>query len=96
MAEYFSQNNFDNSVSYIVSKFTAGDKLYCSNPPIIAMANIMIDKKEGALKYLDIAMEYRNEDLPVLMLSPVFAPLHSNEHFTMLAKQLNIHINPNN
>lgn len=93
MAEYFSQNNFDNSISYIISKFAAGDKLFCSNPPIIAMAHILINRKEGALRYLDIAMEYRNEDLPVLMLSPVFAPLHSDEHFTNLANQLNVQVN---
>ena len=93
MSEYFDHNDFNNSVSYIVTKFAAGDKLYCSNPPIIAMAHILINKKEGALKYLDIAMEYRNEDLPVLILSLVFKPLHDNNHYLKLIKQLNLSLN---
>ncbi|HSH20673.1 MAG TPA: helix-turn-helix domain-containing protein, partial [Draconibacterium sp.] len=38
MAEYFEQQDFDNSINFIISKFVAGDKLYCSNPPIVAMA----------------------------------------------------------
>ncbi len=93
MAEYFQQNDFNNSVNYIISKFAAGDKLYCSNPPIIAMAHILVNRKEGALKYLEIAREYRNEDLPVLMLSPVFEPLYSEERYLGLANQLNVSIN---
>ncbi len=90
MADYFSRNNFDSSVNYIISKFAAGDKLYCSNPPIIAMAHIMVNRKDGALNYLDIALEYRNEDLPVLILSPVFAPLYDNEHFLSLTHRLKV------
>ncbi|WP_320110400.1 helix-turn-helix domain-containing protein [Draconibacterium orientale] len=92
MAAYFEANDFANSIDFILTKFTAGDKLYCSNPPIIAMAHLLVDRKQGALDYLDIAYEYRNEDLPVLMLHPVFEAVKNNERYVTLANELGVTI----
>ncbi|MCY1718951.1 helix-turn-helix domain-containing protein [Prolixibacteraceae bacterium Z1-6] len=92
MAEYFEQNDFSNSISFILTKFTAGDKLYCSNPPIIAMAHTLIHKKEGALEYLELALKYRNEDLPVLMLHPVFAEIDSEPRYIDITNQVGVTI----
>ncbi|WP_319482246.1 helix-turn-helix domain-containing protein [uncultured Draconibacterium sp.] len=92
MAEFFEVNDFNHSVDFILTKFTAGDKLYCSNPPIIAMAHLLVDRKQGALDYLDIAYEYRNEDLPVLMLHPVFGRVKNDERYITLADELGVTI----
>lgn len=94
LEKYFRYNNFHDSVNFFLKRYMAGDKLYCANPPIVAMAHLMAGKKEGALDYLDIAMEYRNEDLPVLIASPVFSPLHSNPHYLNLAHRLNVSVQP--
>ena len=92
LSEFFEINDFNNSVDFILTKFTAGDKLYCSNPPIIAMAHLLVDRKQGALDYLDIAYEYRNEDLPVLMLHPVFGRVKNDERYITLADELGVTI----
>lgn len=92
MAEYFGTENFSNSINHILTKFTAGDKLFCSNPPIIAMAHTLVHKKEGALEYLELALKYRNEDLPVLMLHPVFAEISSELRYTHIANQIGVTI----
>ena len=92
MAEYFGNENFSNSINYILTKFTAGDKLFCSNPPIIAMAHTLVQKKEGALEYLELALKYRNEDLPVLMLHPVFAEISSELRYIHIASQVGVSI----
>lgn len=90
MAEYFGKENFSNSINHILTKFTAGDKLFCSNPPIIAMAHTLVHKNEGALEYLELALKYRNEDLPVLMIHPVFAEISSELRYTNIANQVGI------
>jgi len=92
MSEYFDHNDFDHSIDFILSKFTAGDKLYCSNPPIIAMAHVLVYKTEGALEYLELALKYKNEDLPVLMLHPVFDDINTEPRYISIAEQVGITI----
>jgi len=92
MSEYFDHNDFDHSIDFILSKFTAGDKLYCSNPPIIAMAHELVHKSEGALEYLELALKYKNEDLPVLMLHPIFDEMNNEPRYISIAEQVGISI----
>lgn len=90
MADYFEQETFKNSVNYWLSRVTAGSKLYCSNPSIVAMAHMIVDDREGAVNYLEFAYKYLNEDLPLLMLHPVFFSLHDDPRFIKIAKATGI------
>ncbi|GAB7087043.1 helix-turn-helix domain-containing protein [Marinifilum fragile] len=92
MADYFAQENFKNSINYWLSKATGGSNLYCSNPSIIAMAHLLVNKKEGALEYLEYAYEYRNEDLPILMMNPIFKNLYDEPRFKAIASKLNVEL----
>lgn len=85
MADYYAQETFNSAVKYWLSKVTAGSKLYCSNPSIIAMAHLLVEDREGAMDYLEFAYQYRNEDLPMLMLRPVFSALHDDPRFMQIA-----------
>ncbi len=54
---------------------------FCSNPMLISMVQMLVDDKQGALEFLDIALEYKNEDLPVMITYPDFYALHENPKF---------------
>ncbi|MDU8885608.1 helix-turn-helix domain-containing protein [Yeosuana sp. MJ-SS3] len=90
MAKYFENENFDNSVNHWLLEATTGSKLYCSNPSIIAIAHLFVNQKEGALDYLELAYKYKNEDLPLIMLNPVFKNLYDEPRFNKIAHKVGI------
>ncbi|MEJ2112706.1 MAG: helix-turn-helix domain-containing protein [Flavobacteriaceae bacterium] len=90
MAKYYENENFDNSVNHWLLEATAGSKLYCSNPSIIAMAHLFVNQKEEALDYLELAYKYKNEDLPLIMLNPVFKNLYDEPRFINIAHKVGI------
>ena len=46
----------------------------------------------GALEYLELALKYKNEDLPVLMLHPVFDDINTEPRYISIAEQVGITI----
>ncbi|MBK3516583.1 helix-turn-helix domain-containing protein [Carboxylicivirga marina] len=90
MAEYFNGHDFNTSINYWLTQATGGSKLYCSNPSIIAMAHTLVDLDDGVIEYLDLALKFKNEDLPMLIQSPVFKPYYNHTQFTKIVAELDI------
>lgn len=72
MADYFRQADFDTSVRHWLQEATKTQKLYCSNPSVIAMAFMTADHQTMAMEYLEYAYDLKNEELPITLLHPVF------------------------
>ena len=90
MADMYINESFDTSINYWLEGATKGDKLYCSNPTVIAEAHMFVDKKQGALEYLETAYEYHNEDLPIYLLQPHFYSLHYEPRFIDIVKKTGV------
>ncbi len=90
MADYFQDAQFDNAVRHWLQEATKTQKLYCSNPSVIAMAFMLHDHRTVALEYLEYSYTMRNEELPLLILHPVFDSLRGTLPFEMIVQQLNV------
>ncbi len=90
MADIYSNESFDNSISYWLEGATKGEELYCSNPTVIAQAHMFIDKKKGALEYLEVAYKYHNEDLPIYILEPHFYSLYNEPRFKDIVEKTGV------
>ena len=90
MADIYSNESFDNSISYWLEGATKGEELYCSNPTVIAQAHMFIDKKQGALEYLEVAYKYHNEDLPIYLLEPHFYSLYNEPRFKDIVQKTGV------
>jgi len=90
MADIYSNESFDNSISYWLEGAIKEEELYCSNPTVIAQAHMFIDKKQGALEYLEVAYKYRNEDLPIYLLEPHFYSLYNEPRFIDIVKKTGV------
>ena len=94
-AEYLGNNSFENSMRFMLEKTKTDNPVYCSNPTILALATSLIEDKEQALNYLDIAFKYRHEDLPLSLLRPHYKTYHSNERFKSFAQNIDVLIGSN-
>ena len=54
---------------------------------------MFVNKNEGALEYLELAFEVKNEDLPRMMQRPHFAPLYNESRFKELAEKVGVILN---
>ncbi len=90
MADIYSNESFDNSISYWLVGATKGEELYCSNPTVIAQAHMFINKKQGALEYLEVAYKYHNEDLPIYILEPHFYSLYNEPRFKDIVEKTGV------
>ncbi len=90
MAEYFVAYGIENALNHWLSLATKGSELLCSNPTIIAQAHMFVNKNEGALEYLELAFEVKNEDLPIMLQRPHFAPLYNQPRFKALAQKVGV------
>ncbi|NOQ92811.1 MAG: helix-turn-helix domain-containing protein [Flavobacteriaceae bacterium] len=90
MASVYANSTFDDSINYWLEGATKGEELYCSNPPVIAQAHMFVNKEQEALKYLEIAYKYRNEDLPKYLLHPHFYSLHNDSRFKNIVNKTGV------
>jgi len=90
MADLYSNESFDNSINYWLKGATKGEELYCSNPTVIAQAHMFVDKKQGALEYLELAYKYHNEDLPIYILEPHFYSLYHEPRFKEIVQKTGV------
>lgn len=90
MAEYFKANAVEKALHHWLELATTGESLLCSNPTIIAQAQMFVNEKEGALEYLELAFEVKNEDLPTMLLRPHFSPLQNEPRFKELVKKVGV------
>ncbi|NQU52965.1 MAG: helix-turn-helix domain-containing protein [Bacteroidetes bacterium] len=90
MAEYFKANAVEKALNHWIELAIKGESLLCSNPTIIAQAQMFVNEKEGALEYLELAFEVKNEDLPIMLQRPHFFPLHDEPRFKELVKKVGV------
>lgn len=93
MAQLYLNEPFEIALKYWIDKATSLSPQYCSNPTIIAQAYVFIDEKEEAMKYLEIAFENHDEELPFKLLQPHFSSLQSYSKFQKIAKNVGVVLN---
>ncbi|WP_439182248.1 helix-turn-helix domain-containing protein [Carboxylicivirga taeanensis] len=92
LVEYYQRESFDRSIDYWLKQTTTGEKMYCSNPAIIAMVHLFVDDKDGAMDYLEFAYKYKDPDLPFIILLPSFNKLTDTPRFMAIAEQVGVQI----
>lgn len=93
MAEFFGTNGVNLSLNHWLDGAIQDSTLLCSNPTIIAQAYMFVEKREETLQFLERAYEFKNEDLPIMLLRPHFEPLHTNPRFKELMKKVGVSLN---
>ena len=66
---------------------------FCTYPVLIAQVYMLINKKQKALEYLELAYKYHYEYLPILLFKPDFIELHNEPRFKALVKNTGISMN---
>ena len=89
-ADIYATETIDVALRFWLEKAKSETPQYCSNPSIIALAHLFVDDPQGALEYLDIAYQYKNEDLPVMLLRPSWSVIYDEPRFRELAKKVNV------
>ncbi|WP_158275591.1 helix-turn-helix domain-containing protein [Marinilabilia rubra] len=92
LVRIYENESFEKGIRYWLKQTTSGDKLYCSNPSIIAMVHLFVEDKNGAMEYLDLAYKYKHLDLPFMMLRPNFKLLHEDVRFQEMSKKIGINM----
>lgn len=89
---YDKTENYKDCFRFYLEKATQNAPRFCSNPTIISSIHMLLEEKNEAMDYLRIALQYKNEDLPVALTYPEFYPLHSLPEFRELAKKIGVSI----
>ena len=66
---------------------------FCTYPVLIAQVYMLINKKQKALEYLELAYKYHYEYLPIMLFKPDFIELHNEPRFKALVKNTGISMN---
>lgn len=90
MVDCYNSDTFENCLHFWLVGATKNEPRYCSNPVIIASVYMLLNDQENALKYLGIAADYKNEDLPVMITYPDFYPLHESPVFRELVSKVGV------
>ncbi|MCU4162489.1 tetratricopeptide repeat protein [Carboxylicivirga caseinilyticus] len=92
LVKYYQTESFHNSIRFWLDKTTSGEKLYCSNPSIIAMVHLFVGDPEGAMDYIEFAYQYKHLDLPFIIIKPNFQSLYSHPRFNEIAKDIGVNL----
>lgn len=90
IADYFTRTDIENSIRYWLKHAKGPSPQFCSNPSIISAVHMMLDEKVDALTYLEVAFQYKDEDLPIMLPRPEFHDLHSDSLFQNLVKETGV------
>lgn len=90
LVEVYSKEPFEDSINYWLKGVLSGEAVYCPFPTTVSYVFLFIDNKEKSLEYLDIAYRYRDQDLPVSLISPHYYPLYGNSQFKDIVKQTGV------
>lgn len=92
IAQLESGDSFEDSMHFWLDKATRKAPMYCSHPAVISQAFLYVDDKENALKYLEVAYAQRDQDLPSMLLRPLFEPLYEEPRFIDLLDKTGVSI----
>ncbi|MCA6075105.1 helix-turn-helix domain-containing protein [Fulvivirga sedimenti] len=90
IAEFYTEQSFNSSLRYWLEKAMGPTPQTCSNPTVVATVYMMLDQPVEAIDYLEIAFEFRDERLPLMLIRPDFYNLRINPRFKFIAGQLDI------
>lgn len=90
LGDCYQNNSFNECLSLFLEKATTNTPRFCRNPAIISSVLMMVGNKREAIEYLNIAYQYKSEDLPIMLTYPDFHPLHNQEEFQKIANNIGI------
>ncbi len=90
IAEFYTDQSFNNSLRYWLDNAMGPTPQTCSNPTVVATVHMMLDQPSEAIDYLEIAYEFRDERLPLMLIRPDFYRLRSDPRFKFIAGQLDL------
>lgn len=90
MIKAYKQESFENALKFWLYSVKKEDPKFCTSPTLIAQVNMLVNDKEEALKYLEIAYKYHNEYLPIMLFSPDFKNLHNEPRFKKLVTKTGV------
>jgi TolB-like protein/AraC-like DNA-binding protein len=95
MVKAYKEEPMENVFRFWLSGVKAEEPKYCSYPILTAQVHMLIDEKEEALEYLEIAYKYRFEYLPTMLFRPEFKNLHIEPRFKRLVNKTGVTMNTN-
>ena len=90
LVEVYSKESFEDSINYWLDGVLSGEDVYCPFPTTVSYVFLFIDNKQKSLEYLDIAYKYRDQDLPVSIISPHYYSLYGNSRFREIVKKTGV------
>lgn len=93
MVKAYYEEPMEDVFRFWLSNVREGDPKYCSYPILTAQVHMLMNEKQQALAYLEIAHKYRFEYLPTLLFRPEFNSLHNEPRFKALVKKTGIVLN---
>jgi len=90
MVKRYKEEPMEDVFRFWLSNVRAGDPKYCSYPILTAQVHMLMDEKQEALAYLEIAYKYRFEYLPTMLFRPEFYKLRMEPRFKKLVEETGI------
>ncbi len=91
MVKAYKENQIiEDTFRFWLSSLKEWDTKYCSHPVVVAQVYMLMNEKQEALEYLEIAYKYRFEYLPLALFRPEFNSLHSEPRFIDLVKKTGV------
>lgn len=88
--ECYENFNFKDCLMFFLDNATKNEPRFCSNPMTISSIFQIINDKQGALQYIEIAFTYKNESLPIMLTYPDFYNLRNYPEFKKIAQQVGV------
>ena len=93
LVKAYKEEPMEDVFRFWLSNVKAAEPKYCSYPVLVSQVHMLMDEKQEALEYLEIAYKYRFEYLPMLLFRPEFNNLHNEPRFKKLTKLTGISMN---
>ncbi|QGY43989.1 helix-turn-helix domain-containing protein [Maribellus comscasis] len=92
---YDNTKNYKDCFRFYLEKAKQNAPRFCANPVIISSVHMLVQEEQGAMDYLQIAFQYKNEDLPVMITYPDFYTLRNKSEFKKIARSVGISLPDN-
>ena len=86
----YDEHPYQYCFQFYLDNATKNEPRFCSNPVRISQVQMLVGDEQGALDYLKIALEYKNEDLPVMITYPDFYPLRDNPEYQDIVREIGV------
>ena len=93
MVKAYKEEPMEDALRFWLSNARKEAPKYCSYPILTAQVHMLLDERQEASAYLEIAHKYRHEDLPTSLFRPEFNDLHNEPRFKELVKKTGIVLN---